>query len=511
VNLHLVLVAPLVAAFLTFFLSGRDPVSTLRTAVVLALAVAAFAFPVLAAGTVSTPLHTWFQLPLTGTTIRWGLASDGVSAWLLVLSSVLVPVVLLSARPVVGDRMREFAACVFLLQAAVHGALLSVDLVQFYGFFEAMLLPATVLIGLFGGCERRRAAALFLLFSLVGTAPLFVGIWYLVTVPVLTQHHVATDFASLQTLVASLPAPARLWIFAAASLAFLVKLPVVPLHLWQADAYTEGPAPASALLTGVMAKVGLYGVIRILIPLFPQECAANSSLFVGLGLATVLAGALIALRQREARRVLAFSSLSHLGLGLAALFAGGVAGTALVPRPEAVSGVVLLMVAHGLSAACLFLLVGVAETWVRSRHVDDFGALATRAPLFAVLFALAALASVGLPGTAGFVAEFLLLVGLWKGAGIVVAAIAGTTVILSAGYTLRLVQKLLFGKAAQEPHESFDLPAGMAWGVAPLLIALVYFGFQPGAVLKAARPDLLTRLPSAQAPLVEDAPHAPGR
>jgi len=502
VNLHLVLAAPLLAAFLTFFLSGRDAASTLRTALVLALAVAAATFPVLSAGTVTTSLHTWFQLPILGTNIRWGLASDGLSGWLLVLTSVLVPAALLSAPAVVGEKIREFAAAVFLLQTALYGALLSVDLFQFYAFFEAMLLPATILIALFGGRERRRAASMFLVFSLAGSAPLFVAIWYLATAPVTMGQHVSLDFVALQGIVAGLPPQVRMWLFAATSLAFLVKLPAVPLHIWQADAYSEGPAPGSALLTGVMAKIGLYGFLRIAIPLFPEEARANADLFIFLGILTVLVGALLALRQREARRVLAFSSLSHLGLGLAAIFTF---------RPEAISGAILLMVAHGLSAAALFFLVGVAETWSRSRHVDDFGALARRAPLFAVLFALAALASVGLPGTAGFIAEFLLIFSLWKACGLLVAAVAGTTLILSAAYTLRLVQKLLFGNCVEKDPEPPAFPAAAAWAVVPLLLALVFYGFQPGSILSAARADLFTHLPSAQALIVEDAPHVAGR
>jgi NADH-quinone oxidoreductase subunit M len=502
VNLHLVLAAPLVAAFLTFFLSGRDAASTLRTALVLALAVAAATFPVLSAGTVTTSVHTWFQLPVVGTNIRWGLASDGLSGWLLVLTSVLVPAALLSAPAIVGEKIREFAAAVFLLQTALYGALLSVDLFQFYVFFEAMLIPATILIALFGGRERRRAASMFLIFSLAGSAPLFVAIWYLATAPATMGVHVSLDFVSLQRIVAGLSPQVRMRLFAAVGLAFLVKLPAVPVHIWQADAYSEGPAPGSALLTGVMAKIGLYGFLRIAIPLFPVESAASANVFIFLGIATVLVGALLALRQREARRVLAFSSLSHLGLGLAAIFTF---------RPEAISGVILLMVAHGLSAAALFFLVGIAETWSRSRHVDDFGALARRAPLFAVLFAVAALASVGLPGTAGFVAELLLIVSLWKSCGIVVAAIAGTTVILSAAYTLRLVQKLLFGTCAEKDPAPAVFPAAAAWAVVPLLLALIYYGFLPGSILRAARADLLTRLPSAQALIVEDAPHVAGR
>lgn len=501
-NLHLVLAAPLLAAFVTFFLSSRDPISTLRTVLLLSLAVAGLTFPLIGAGTVATTIHTWFQIPVLGTTVRWGLASDGVSAWLLALTAALVPAVLLNAKAVVGDKIREFSAAVFLLQAALYGAFLSVDLLQFYGFFEAMLLPATILIALFGGRERRRAAGVFLIFSLAGSAPLFVGIWYLSSAPLLAGHRVSLDFVSLQSLIATLPPQVRVRLFWAAALAFLVKLPVVPLHLWQADAYGEGPAPGSALLTGVMAKVGLYGFLRIVIPLFPVESRAYSGVFVLLGLVTVLYGALLALRQRQVRRVLAFSSLSHLGLGLAALFTF---------RPEAVSGVLLLMVAHGLSAAALFLLAGTAETWTRSRHIDDFGALARRAPLFSVLFALAALASVGLPGTAGFVAELLLIISLWKAWGIVVAAIAGLTLILSAAYTLRLIQKLLFGTPIKDDPTPVEISTSGAWGIAPLLIALVFYGFQPGRILKAARPDQLTRLPSAQATIVEDAAHAAGR
>jgi NADH-quinone oxidoreductase subunit M len=355
------------------------------------------------------------------------------------------------------------------------------------------------LIALFGGRDRRRAATLFLVFSLAGSAPMFVAIWWIATIPASTGLAASLDFHSLQALLAHADPATRNLLFWAISLAFLVKLPVVPLHLWQADAYSEGPAAGSALLTGVMAKIGLYGFLRIVLPLFPQEFEAHAHVFLGLGLATVLAGALLALRQREARRVLAFSSLSHLGLGLAAL-----AGK---PSPEAIAGVTLLMVAHGLSAAALFYLIGTAETWSRSRHLDEFGGLAKTAPLFAVLFALVALASVGLPGTAGFVAEFLLIFSIWKAWGILIGIVAGTTVILSAAYTLRMVQKVLFGEPTSETHVSQDLPA-----IVPLVVALIVFGFMPGPILKAARPDLLTRLPSAQATVLEDAAHvATGR
>ncbi|MBK8803003.1 MAG: NADH-quinone oxidoreductase subunit M [Fibrobacteres bacterium] len=500
-NLHLVLLAPMLASVLTLFLSGRDGASTLRAVLFFAFVVAGASFVPLAMGESTTELHTWLR-PVGNLTVRWGLAADGLSAWLVALTGVLVPVALATARAHVGERLREFAAAVFFLQAGLVGVFLSVDLLQFYAFFEVILLPSTVLIAMFGGRERRRAALLFLLFSLAGSIPLFVSIWWMAAESVRMQSALALDFESVRVFLATVDPQARFWLFAAASVAFLVKLPVVPFHLWQADAYSEGPAAGSALLTGIMAKVGLYGFLRIVVPLFPMEAALYANFFVGVGLVTMLTGALIALRQREVRRVLAFSSLSHLGLGLAALFTF---------RPEAIAGVVVLVVAHGLSAAALFFLTGIAEGWARSRHIDDFGSLAKRAPVFAVLFALAGLASVGLPGTAGFVAELLMLFSLWKVYGVAVALVAGSTVVLSAAYTLRLMQKMLFGTSHTQAESSPDVPALEALSIAPLLVALVVFGFMPGPILKAGRPDLLTRLPSAQAKVVEDATHAAAR
>ncbi len=496
-NLHLVLFAPFLASALCLFLSSTDSKSVLRTALVFACAIAGLSIPLVGSGTIATVSHTWFSVPVVGTEIKWLLTSDGLSAWLIALLAVLVPAALGLAPRIAGERLREFAALVFLMQGFMTGALLSGDLLLFYGFFEAMLIPAAVLIALFGGRDRRKASLFFLIFSLVGSAPMFFAIWWIGLSCQTTELSVVVERITTQT-----DPTVRAVLFWAIALAFLVKLPVVPLHLWQADAYSEGPAPSSALLTGVMAKIGLFGFMRILIPLFRIESAQYAGVFVALGLVTVLVGALLALQQTSLRRVLAFSSLSHLGLGLAALFTF---------RPEATSGVLLLMVAHGLSAAALFLLAGVAETWSKSSHIDDFGALASRSPLFAVFFTVAALASVGLPGTAGFVAEFLLLVSIFKVYGLWIAILAGLTVILSAAYTLRLVQKLLYGSPALPSPQPVDLTATESLALLPILVALVVFGFYPNPILKAARADLLTSLPVAPVTATQDAAHVVGR
>lgn len=511
-NLHLAIAAPLIASILALFSSGKDPDQAFRNAILLALAAFGISVPLLGAGIVSTTPLTWFTLPAVGTPLRWQLATDGVSSWVVVLSSILVPAVLVLARRIASERMREFAALVFLMQACMAGAVLSADLLLFYAFFEAMLVPATLLIAIFGGRQKRRAAILFLVFSLLGSLPLFVGIWWLATLAPYEVYHATNgavrlegslSFADLQNIIAQIPANSRQMLFWAFSIAFLVKLPVVGLHMWQAEAYAEGPAPSSALLTGVMAKIGLYGFLRLVIPLFPMEAARFADLFIVLGIATVVVGALLALQQNQIRRLLAFSSLSHLGLGLAALFTF---------RPEAQAGVVLLVVAHGLSATVLFLLAGIAERWADSNHIDDFGAMARQSPIFAVLFALGALASVGLPGTAGFVAEILMIIALFKVAGFWYALVAGTSVILSAAYTLRLVKKMLFGKSAlAEPETPRDLHLGEGFALVPLIALLVVLGFFPKPVLSAARPDLLQRLPSPQTVPSEEAIHAAGR
>lgn len=480
-----ILLAPLAAAVVACFAHGRESDASSGDAVhrlglLLAFAVAGLTVPLLAGQ--GAPFDAaWFALPGTGATIHFKLGSDGLSAWLVALVAWLTPFAILGGRGVAGGRMREYVAAIFACEALMIGALLSRDLVLFYACFEGMLVPMLVLLALFGGPERRQASLWFVLMTMLGSVPMLVAIW------VIGARLGTTDVAAVGEglrAIAALPLASRPawavsagdWLFWAFALAFAVKVPLVPLHAWQARTYAEAPGGVAVLLAGAMAKLGVYGFLAFVLPLFPQQCAAHAQLFIVLGLIGTVGGAVVALAQDDAKRMLAYSSLSHLGLVVAGIFTF---------QSAALAGATVQMVAHGLSAAALFLLIGAIEDRTKSPYLDDHGALASRAPLFAVLFVIAALAAAGLPGTANFAGEFLLLLGAWQSAPWI-AALAGLSVILGAAYLLTLVQKWCYGTAPEGRPEITDLCPREALAVAPLLLASLWLGFQPGLIAQSA-------------------------
>jgi NADH-quinone oxidoreductase subunit M len=477
--LYVLLAAPLVAALLTVFASGKDGESSFRLGLVLSLAIALLGLPLVTCMTVLDATLPWFTLWGTNATVHLHLASDGLSAWLIQLVTWLTPIAILGSRKLVGERMRDFAAAVLTMEALMIGALLSRDLVVFYVFFEAMLVPMLVLIALFGGAERRSASLWFFLYTMFGSIFMLVAIWWLAW---------KTGSTDLATVIAKLPglkqsgqltAAGECWLFLSFALAFAVKVPLVPFHSWQARTYSETPAGGAVLLAGAMAKIGVYGFLRFVLPMFPALSAEYADVFVWLGLIGVVGGALVAMAQDDIKRMIAFSSLSHLSLVMVGIFSF---------HQAALAGVPVQMVAHGLSVAALFLLVGYLEARSSSRGLDDFGGLADRAPIFAVLFVTTALASAALPGTANFVGEFMLLFGSYLGLGFTVALIAGLSVILTAVYLLRVVQRWLYGKRHPSLDRLPDLGAGEVMAVVPLLLASFFFGFYPKPINDQAVP-----------------------
>ena len=489
------LVAPLAAAALAFIASGKDGDAATRLGLVLSLAIAALGLP-LVLGPVAPFNLPWFALWGTGATVSISLASDGLSGWLIQLATWLTPLAILGARKQIGERMRDFVVAVLIAEAAIIGALLARDLVLFYVCYEAMLLPVLVILCLYGGDDRRSSALWFFIYTMAGSLGMLVGIWYL-------AHAVgSTDLARVvQVLTASstvlderqsllLTEGARFWLFVGFVLAFAVKVPLIPLHAWQARTYAECPGALMVILGGVMSKLGVYGFLRFVIPMFPGLSAEHANLFITLGVIGTVGGALVAIAQDDAKRMLAYSSLSHLGLVMAGIFTF---------QTAALNGAAVQMVAHGLSTAALFLLVGAVEARSASYGLEDFGALVRRAPVLAVLFVISALASAALPGTANFVGEFALLLGLFQGQGIWVTAIAGVSVILGVVYLLILIQRWFFGKERSGAPVIADLGAGEALAVIPLLIASFWLGFAPGVVLTSAGADAAALVAPAKA------------
>ena len=458
------LAAPVLAAVLTAF-AGPDSASQRRLGLLLSFAIAGLGTALLWGQPAAVDIP-WFTVWGSGATIHLSLASDGLSAWLVQLVTWLTPFAILGATGAVRERMRVFTTAVLAMEALMIGALLARDLAVFYICYEGMLVPMLVLISVFGGVERKAAAMRFFLYTMLGSVFLLVAIWWL------AARLETFDMARIATGVATLSDGERGWLFWAFVLAFAVKVPVIPLHGWQASTYAETPGAAVALLAGAMAKVGVYGLIRLVLPIFPEESAAWAWLFIGLGVAATVGGALVAIVQDDAKRMIAYSSLSHLGLVVAGIFTFETA---------ALQGAAVQMVAHGLSVAALFLLIGFLEARTRMYGLDDFGGLAARTPRLAVLFVAAALAAAGLPGTANFVGEFLLLLGLYQDqgpvVGLVVAAVAGLSVVLTVVYLLILIQRWFFGDRTPAAGDTItDLRPSEVLSVAPLLAAAFVLG-----------------------------------
>jgi NADH-quinone oxidoreductase subunit M len=529
--LYALLAAPLIAALVTAFASGKDGESSFRLSLLLAVMVAILGVPLVSCMSDLDSTLPWFTLWGTSATVHLHLASDGLSGWLIQLVTWLTPVAILGSRKLVGERIRDFAVCLLVMEALMIGALLARDLVVFYLFFEAMLIPMVVVIALYGGAERRQAALWFFLYTMFGSVFMLVSIWFLAWK--LGTSELAAISSSLPQLGALLDVqvgrlllplwwilyPVRelfhalLWIphlcgvraldwlgapaaaidhcrhvftvgdllFSSFVLAFAVKVPLVPFHSWQARVYAETPAGGMVMLAGAMAKIGVYGFLRFVLPIFPAACAHYAHYLIDAGLIAVVGGALIALMQDDAKRMLAFSSLSHLGLVMVGVFTF---------QAAALSGVAVQMVAHGLSVAALFLLVGFLEGRTASRSRDDFGGLADRMPVFSLLLVVSALASAGLPGMANFVGEFLLLFGTYAAKGLTVAAVAGLSVILGVVYLLILVQRWLYGKRHPSLDAINDLGAGEVMAVLPLLLASLFFGFYPHPISSRTDPVL---------------------
>jgi NADH-quinone oxidoreductase subunit M len=306
---------------------------------------------------------------------------------------------------------------------------------------------------------------------MAGSIMMLVGIWYL-------AHTLgSTDLGVITAKMASLPAETQSWLFWAFALAFAVKVPLVPLHGWQARTYADTPGAGVVLLAGAMAKLGTYGFLRFVLPVFPVQSAEHAGLFIALGLVATVGGALVAMAQDDAKRMMAYSSLSHLGLVTVGIFTFD---------PAALNGAAVQMVAHGFSVAALFLLIGYVEARTRLTGVDDFGGLANQAPVLAVLFITAALASAALPGTLNFVGEFALLYGLFASQGLVITLIAGLSVILGVVYLLVLIQRWFFGKARGHTEPLVDLSPAEVLAVVPLLILSFVLGFYPAPVADQA-------------------------
>ena len=466
--LHLLVLAPFVAAILMAATSKEDPKSSSRLAFLFGYAFVALSIALIVSGNQATEAIEWFHIPGAKGSVYYYLYSHGLGAWMVLLSTSLSLVALMTARNTLDTNYRNFAIGIFALMGAMNGTFLAADAVLFFFFFEAMVIPAAILIAAYGGKERTKAAMTFAIYTLVGSAPMMVALWYLVTVA--DNSLVLSLAVALQNLDPAMQST----LLACFLLAFMVKTPIFPFHGWQAITYAEAPAPLSAILTGAMSKAGVFGFIAGILPIFPLSMEWVDAM-MWLGLLTAVYGAMLAFRATDGKKLLAYSSMGHLGLAVAGVFS---LSESMLPA------VLVLLVAHGLSAGAQFYLMGIAERFAGTRDIEQLGGLAKRNPVFGSLFGFVAVLSLAVPGTAGFVGEFTVLMSLWD-MGPLPALVAGLCLILSAAYMLRFVQKVIFGTPARQYEDGKRMTALEGSSIGIMGVLLLVFGMHPAFITNA--------------------------
>ena len=413
---------------------------------------------------------------------RYHVGVDGMSLWLVLLTTLLVPVAILSSWTSIEKRELAFFASMLLLESAMIGVFISLDLLLFFLFFEASLVPMFFLIGVWGGERKLYAAVKFYIYTAVGSLLMLAGIialWY-----AFGTFDYTRILAGLMAEPGKLPAEWTFWLFLAFALAFSIKVPVFPFHTWLPDAHTEAPTAGSVILAGVLLKMGTYGLMRFNFSLFPEQARNFAPIFVVLAIIGIIYGALVAMVQPDVKRLVAYSSVSHMGFVLLGMFSFTEWG---------MQGALYQMLNHGVSTGALFLLVGMIYERRHTRQISDFGGLSTPMPWFATFFVITSLSSVGLPLLNGFVGEFLIMAGMWNSTASVswnwwATALAATGVIWAAVYMLWMLQRVLFGRVTNPANRRL---ADLNWReiglLLPLLALMLYMGAYPRPFLDRSR------------------------
>jgi NADH-quinone oxidoreductase subunit M len=405
--------------------------------------------------------------------ISYEVGVDGISLLLIVLTTFLTPLTLLASWDSIHARTREFMICMLFLESGMVGVFAAIDLFLFYVFWEATLIPMYFLIGVWGGPQRIYAAVKFILYTMAGSLLMLVAILALYFL-----HRQATGDATFnlfQLLQLELPLSMQRWLFLAFFLAFAIKVPLFPFHTWLPDAHVEAPTAGSVILAGVLLKMGTYGFVRFCLPLFPEASVVATPIIALLAVVGIIYGALMALVQTDIKKLVAYSSVSHLGFVMLGIFAF---------NSQGLDGAVLQMVNHGLSTGALFLLVGMLYDRRHTREIGDFGGVTKVMPMFAAFFLVVSLSSIGLPGLNGFVGEFLVLLGAFQTIPIF-AIIGALGVILAAVYMLWMYQRVMFGEVTHAVNKQLtDLTLREVVVLVPVVLVIVWIGLYPQPFLR---------------------------
>jgi NADH-quinone oxidoreductase subunit M len=413
----------------------------------------------------------------------WALGIDGIALMLIILSVFLMPICIAASWEAIEKRVPEYMAAFLLMETLMIGVFAAQDLFLFYIFFEAGLIPMYLIIGIWGGADRIYASYKFFLYTLLGSVLMLVAMLWMV------QFAGTTDIPTL--MATDFPVQAQNWLFLAFFASFAVKMPMWPVHTWLPDAHVQAPTAGSVILAGVLLKMGGYGFIRFSLPMFPEASAEFQWLIFGLSLVAVVYTSLVALVQQDMKKLIAYSSVAHMAFVTIGLFAY---------NRQGLEGAMLVMLSHGLVSGALFLCVGVIYDRLHTREIDRYGGLATNMPKYALLFLLFTMASVGLPGTSGFVGEFLSLVGAY-GASSWVAFVATTGIILGAAYMLYLYRRVVYGALTKPDVAAMpDLSKREMALMVPIALAVLWMGIYPESFLRPMRNDvgaLLARMERA--------------
>lgn len=460
---------PLVGALLIFALRGDDE-SAARNARYIALWTTLITFAISLLLWIdfdpTTPKFQFVEERAWLGPIRFHMGIDGISMPFVILTTLLMPLTVLSTYGAIKTRVREFMIAFLMLETLMLGVFCSLDLVMFYLFFEGGLIPMFLIIGIWGGSNRVYASFKFFLYTLAGSL--------LMLIAILAMYWEAGTTNIPELLAYDFPPEMQTWLWLAFFASFAVKLPMWPVHTWLPDAHVQAPTAGSVVLAGILLKLGGYGFLRFSIPMFPLASVDFAPLIFALSVIAVIYTSLVAFAQEDMKKLIAYSSIAHMGFVTIGIFTLNMQG---------LQGAIFLMLSHGIVSAGLFLCVGVLYDRMHTHEISIFGGLVNRMPLYAAAFMIFTMANVGLPGTSGFVGEFLSLLGVYQ-VNTWVALLAATGVILSACYSLWLYRRVIFGEIT---NPALNLIQDLSWReivvIAPLILMTIFFGFHPNPIL----------------------------
>ncbi len=427
--------------------------------------------------------------------ISFYVGIDGLSLLLVLLTTFITPLTLLSSWSSIEKKVKEFTFFMLMLELGMLGVFVSLDMFLFYVFWEAMLIPMYFIIGIWGGKQRIYASIKFFIYTMFGSLLMLVAIIWLAVYASSSLGYFTTDLIELYKVGPTVPKTIQNYMFLAFAFSFAIKVPLFPLHTWLPDAHVEAPTAGSVILAGVLLKMGTYGLLRFCLPLFPQSSISFAPVISILAVIGIIYGALVAMVQKDMKKLVAYSSVAHLGFVVLGIFAMNL---------EAVQGAVIQMINHGLSTGALFILVGVIYERTHTREISEYGGIAKIVPIYAFALLFASLSSVGLPGLNGFIGEFLILLGSFKSTvlnNIWFTVFAASGVIFAAVYLLWMYQRVAFGEVKNPSMNDLkDMTKREMLVLIPIFVFVVWIGIYPSTFLKVSEKTVSNILEHVETP-----------